>query len=343
MLDPQEFFRLLNFIQEPIFIVNRSGGIEMANAAAQTLLGDRLTGQAFTRFTATPAEAVQAYLKRCAGSGSPVVGAVLLCCADGQERRFQIKGALVSVKDGHDADRIVLRCSASAFREFTQLSRQVAALNDENRKLRRARAVLEEALSKQELLLRELQHRVRNQTQMMLGMVSAARRKAVSEETTDFLDGLRRRLMALGTVQQLMYTSPSLETLSAKDLIGKLSASIAEAWPPGAVVAVDCVDAPLANDTAAPLALIVNELLSNALKHGLKYGTGTVRVEVTERENDLVLTVTDPGTASKCDEEAGASSGLALVRGLCRQIGGAFSVSNDSGTHATVRYPRPAE
>jgi two-component sensor histidine kinase len=217
-------------------------------------------------------------------------------------------------------------------------------LNRENRSQRRAQAVLEEALAQRDLLLREVQHRVRNQTQMMLSMASAARRKAKSEELSSFLESLSQRLMAMGAVQQLMYTSAHLEALSAQNLIRELCVSIAETWPPGAELSVECIDVQLANDTAVPLALIINELLSNALKHGLKYGSGLAKVQLSEDKDDLVLTVRDsgPGMTPRTDNDR-SSSGLALVRGMCRQIGGSFAITGDESTCCTVRFPRPAE
>ncbi len=343
MLEAEEFRRLLDFIQDPVFIVRRSGLIDMANASARTALGGCLAGRNLCEFSATAPDVVDTYLRRCSASGSPVLASIVLRDADGKEDRFQVKGALLSKQQGQQADRIILRCSATAFREFTRMSRQVAELNRENLRQRQARAVLQETLDQRDLLLREVQHRVRNQTQMMLGMVSAARRKAKSEELSTFLEELRQRLTAMGTVQQLMYTSARLDVLSARHLIDEICGAISKTWPPGAELKVDCIDAELATDVAVPLALIVNELLSNALKHGLKYGAGSTRVRLSEDHDDLVLTVRDSGPGLEAGRNGDLqSSGLVMVRGMCRQIGGSFALTCDDGTCCTVRFPRPA-
>ena len=344
MLEAEEFRRLLDFVQEPVLIVRRSGKIEFANTSARAALGTSLAGRNLCEFATTAPEAMDAYLRRCSASGSPVLASMVLHKRDGTQDRFQLKGALLSKQQGQSADRIVLRCSTTAFREFTRMSRQVEELNRDNRRQRHARAVLQEALAQRDLLLREVQHRVRNQTQMLLSMVSAARRKAKSDELTAFLEELRLRLTAMGTVQQLMYTSARLETLSAQRLIYDLCGAIAKTWPPGAELAVDSVDADLSNDVAVPLALIVNELLSNALKHGLKYGPGTTKVQLTEDQDHLVLTVWDSGRGIVTVRDSGPpspSSGLAMVRGMCRQIGGSFAFNFDNSTCCTIRFPRP--
>jgi two-component sensor histidine kinase len=342
MLDAEEFRRLLDFIQDPVFIVRRSGKIDLANASARATLGKSLSERHLSEFTTTAPEVLDSYLARCAASGSPVIASIVLRSGAGEEHRFQVKGALLSKQQGHQSDRIVLRCNAQAFREFTRVSRQVEALNRDNRKQRHARAVLQESLNQRDLLLREVQHRVRNQTQMLLSMVSAARRKSGSDELSAFLEQLRQRLTAMGTVQQLMYTSARLESLSAQRLITDLCNSIVQTWPAGADLQVDCVDADLANDVAVPLALIVSELLTNALKHGLKYGPGLAKVSLSEDHDDLVLQVRDSGPGMPaCTNVVPASSGLAMVRGMCRQIGGSFDCADDSGMCCIVRFPRP--
>jgi two-component sensor histidine kinase len=344
MLDAEEFRRLLDFIQEPVFIVRRSGEIEIGNTSARALLGTSVAGRHLGEFTTTAPDVVDAYLRRCSASGSPVIASIVLRNAGGKEVRFQVKGALLSKQQGQSADRIILRCSATAFREFTRMSRQVEELNQDNRRQRRARAVLQETLDQRDLLFREVQHRVRNQTQMLLGMVSAAQRKAKSEELSAFLEELRQRLMAMGTVQQLMYTSSRLDSLSAQHLIQAICGAIAKTWPPGAELTVDSIDAELNNDVAIPLALIVSELLSNALKHGLNYGPGHTRVQLRADRDDLVLTVRDSGPGFVADRNGDPqTSGLALVRGMCRQIGGSFATVGDEGTCCTVRFPRPEQ
>lgn len=341
-LDGQECRRLLNFIQEPVLIVARSGRIELANAAALALLGEPLLGRTLAEITTADAGGLAEYLKRCSASGSPVVWSFHLRKAGGGEARYQVKGARLSSECSPHPERIVLRCSGTAFREFSHMSRQIQELNRENHRHRHARAVLEESLAQRDVLLREVQHRVRNYTQMLLGMVGSARRGAQDEELRGFLDELRRRLTALGAAQQLMYTSARLDAVPARELVEKLCHSIQEAWPQGAELETECADVDLNTEVAAPLALIINELLSNALKHGLRYGAGRVNVRLVEDGADLVLTVRDNGPGTSLDG-AGASSGMALVRGLCRQIGGTFDLSGTNGACCTVRFPQPPE
>lgn len=340
MFDSDELRRLTDFIQEPMFVLARSGRIEWVNMAARGLLGDSLVGRRLADYTPMAREEVNAYLHECAGSSGPVIGAMTLITRSGREERRQVKGARLGRNNRTGDVRIVLRCGGKAGHEFSLLARRVDELNRDNRRQRLARATLQELLEQRELLLREVQHRVRNITQMMLGMVSMADRAASSPDLSAFLGSLRRRLTALGTVQQLMYTSAGFASLSARNMLETLCESTAAAWPSEARLTVDSVDVALDNDIAVPLALILNELLSNALKHGLKFGRGTVEVGLDEGEGELVLRVSDSGPGFAPGTEELRSSGLNIVRGLCRQIGGALAVSEGPGARCTVRFAR---
>ena len=341
MLDPDELRRLVDFVQEPLLVTTRAGRIVMANRAACTLLGDALDGRVLAEFTSTSPALLGEYLDRCSRSGSPVIGAMSVRDRAGTEKRHKVQGALLR-RGGSDGEaRIVLRFSEGHTGNFGLLARQVDELNLENRRHRHARASLQETLLQRDMLLREVQHRVRNITQMMLGMVASARREAKGEELRGFLERMGRRLTALGTVQQLMYNSDSYDEISGRDLVSRLCASEGETWPPGARLTVRSVDVGLPNDVAVPLSLILDELLANALKHGMKSGPGEVRVEFREDGPDLLLVVTDSGKGPKGGAKAPArGSGLALVRGLCRQIGGTLEVGHASGARFAVRFPR---
>ncbi|MEX2374432.1 MAG: hypothetical protein WD942_02455 [Dehalococcoidia bacterium] len=219
---------MLDFTPEPVLIIRRSGEIEMANASARARLGTSLVGRNLGAFTTTAPDVLHAYLRRCAASGSPVIAAMMLHNGNGEQVRFQIKGALLGKQPGPQADRIVLRCSATAFGDFTRFSRRVEELNEENRRQRHARAVLEETLSQRDLLLREVQHRVRNHTQMMLGMVAAARRKAEGEELHELLYGAHGRQAPRQLFKKPRHTSAQLEALSAQRLIEDLCGATAQ-------------------------------------------------------------------------------------------------------------------
>jgi two-component sensor histidine kinase len=98
----------------------------------------------------------------------------------------------------------------------------------------------------------------------------------------------------------------------------------------------------LANDVAVPLALILNELITNAAKYGTGAdGPGAVRVALSETEGRFTLTVEDDGPGFDLCEVRRRSSGLGLVMGLARQIGGGFRVERSRGARCVVEFSGP--
>jgi len=338
---------VLHALPEPTLVVRADGRVLFANQAALLRL-DRGADDALDLVELSPGpDAVadlRAYLLRCSGSRSPLPGAVELLDAQGRMARFRSYGSLLEpAQDGVPA-RMLLRLSDGSGSRFSVLAQKVRDLNQEIRRRRRAQAMLEEALRDRDLLLRELHHRVKNNIHMLAGMLSAARREATTLEAASVLEEASRRLTAIGAVHQMLYLGNNLRGVRGDEFVARIGMTVME----GAGVRerfflkADPVEIP--NDAAIPLALILNELLANALKHGTRTdGTpGRVHVGLSVGADAIVeLSVEDEGPGF---DPAGISgrraSGLGLVRGLTRQLGGSFSIGcgTGGGARCIVRF-----
>ncbi len=331
-----EFDALLQFLAEPVFVLSPAGDVLNANAAARQLVGADPTGHNLAAFAVEP-DALHPYLRRCSGSSAPLLGALALKTAGGAEVKLRTYGARLG---GVEPPRLALRCTPLNTNEFSVLGQKVRALNAEIRERRRTQAALEETLRDNHVLFRELQHRVKNNIQSMLGMFSAARREARSQELRDFLEGASQRLLAIGAVQQLMYQAQQLDAVSAPEFVQSVCAAVRAGLGPEAEMRVEAAPEQLPNDAAFPLALILNELLTNAVKYGLRDGRGVITVALERRGDELELVVKDEGPGIMHDAPERRASGLGLVRGLCRQIGGRLDIANEGGARCAVRFPR---
>ncbi len=184
-----------------------------------------------------------------------------------------------------------------------------------------------EAEAQQRVLLYELNHRVKNNMQMLQSLLSTSARRATSTEAREVLQEASGRIAAMAAAQRVLYQTTSATRFNAPDFF----AAVCEprGTPSAGVhVACDAVPIELGNDTAMPLALILNELLTNAVKHGLQgRDRGTIQVKFRCRDNTCVLDVEDGGPGFDFEQARSRSSGLALVQGLVRQLGGTFSAS----------------
>lgn len=105
---------------------------------------------------------------------------------------------------------------------------------------------------------------------------------------------------------------------------------------------MDCEaeDVELPNDVAMPLALILNELMTNAVKHGSGgQDSATVGVSLAKEGDGLRLSVDDDGPGFDLEKKWRVSSGLQLVEGLARQLGGRLQISRVPNTRVSFHFP----
>lgn len=329
--------RSFEFLIEPTFLLRRDGDILIANAAARRLLGDGIVGDTLFAHVASQKQAFDRYLQRSTGSTAPLVGSVTLRTATG-EVRFRLHCALWP--DSSAGTALVLRCLSPTDDPFSIVARKVDELTALLRNRLHENAVLAEALQRNRELLRELQHRVKNNVQMMTSLIQMSSNGNDNEEFARLVERARFRLRAMASAQDAIFRSEQFGTVAAGPLLNELATSIGQSFGVVQNLELRIGDAELSNDVAHALALIVNELLTNAVKYGLPNRHGAIRVSFGAISNGYELVVHDsgPGIAQEAQSRA---SGLRMVRALCRQIGGAFDIVNENGTRCSVRFSPP--
>jgi two-component sensor histidine kinase len=145
----------------------------------------------------------------------------------------------------------------------------------------------------------------------------------------------------MATAQQILYDSSNPGSFEIEDFMAALCKTAHEMYPVEAEFSRDTALGILPNDAATPIALIVNELMTNAIKHGRK-GDAPIRIhiELSWESGNWLLSVADNGPgfdAALLGRRHG--SGLGLVAGLAAQLGGTFGVTRENGTRCTVRFP----
>ena len=200
----------------------------------------------------------------------------------------------------------------------------------------------ESLLTQQEMLLREVHHRVKNNLQMMQSLVRLSAARAPPQAAPLFAD-LVGRIGAIGQLHNRIYASGNLSAIDAAayvaDVVDQVDAAfgglqqrvrIAKHLEP---IMVDV-------DTAIPLGLITTELLTNAYRYAFPDGAaGVIRVELTSHADIVELTVADNGVGLPQAGAGPASSGLQLVQALAKQIGGTFAANAEPGMQGTLRFP----
>jgi PAS domain S-box-containing protein len=194
---------------------------------------------------------------------------------------------------------------------------------------------------RQRMLLDELNHRVKNNLQMLYALLRAAERETGNREARLVLEEASHRVGAIAAAQRVLYGAESATRFETGDFLRAVCQVAQQSFAGAARIEVRASAGKLSNEFSMPLALILNELLTNAVKHGLKGRSGSVRVELVRAGNRFRLAVEDDGGGFELKPSTRRASGLGLVAGLARQIGGTFSVERGDGAGARclVTFP----
>jgi two-component sensor histidine kinase len=195
------------------------------------------------------------------------------------------------------------------------------------------------AEAQQKLLLAELNHRVKNNMQMLHAILSTARRKTRSPEARAALADAAQRVVAMAAAQRLLYDGKDPHGFRTEDFLRTVCDAAKSGFEKNIDIVIEPVGGDLSNNTAMPLALILSELLTNAVKHGINgKGRGTIKVAMSRNGETCCLSVEDDGPGFALDEVRDRSSGLALVAGLARQLNGTFQVASGGHSRCVVQF-----
>ncbi|GGK39599.1 sensor histidine kinase [Salinarimonas ramus] len=323
----------LDALIEPVLVLSRDGAIAFANGAARDELGAGAT--LADVIGAAAAGSLAGLLARAEGATKPLVGGVVL------PERGRVKAFANLVVPGHAGEPalVMLRLALRELDRFGVLQAKLEELDAEVRQRRHVEARLRESLAERELLMRELHHRVKNNVQMLVGTVATARRGVDHPEAREALAAAERRLVAVGAVQQMLYHADDLRGLPARRFLEVVGNAVLAAHGSSVVPDIAGDDSEVENDIAAPLAVILNELVANALKYGPDHAAA-LALDLRSRGDELRLAVADGGFGFDLPETGRRSSGLGLVRGLLRQLGGAIHVERGEGARVIVDVRR---
>jgi PAS domain S-box-containing protein len=234
-----------------------------------------------------------------------------------------------------------------AERERSELMNELRGLNTEleQRVLARTSA-LEAALAERNVLLQEVHHRVKNNLSVVVSLLEMQARLLGPGAGWNALEDCRGRVHAIALIHENLYQSQNFSDVPFADYIRGLANDVfsATGTSPSAVSLQLSVDAvTIAVDKAIPCALIVNELISNSLKHGFPGGRpGTIRVELKKlNESQLRLVVDDDGIGLQGDPLGKATTlGLKLVTTLAKQLDGVVEAKSEGpGARFELTFP----
>lgn len=217
-----------------------------------------------------------------------------------------------------------------------QLKRQQFDTNQRN-------MTLQQLLDERDRLLKEVQHRVKNNLQIVISLLNTQAHHLNNETARQALLESRNRIQAIAIIHQKFYQSDNFVNVNLHDYLNELLYYLQDSFSiPDLItveIAPDCNDLDVSQ--VLPIGLIINEAVTNAIKYALP---GNIRprihISMACEDEHVTLSVVDngPGFPADFDPEAVTTFGLNLITGLARQLRGKVVFDSTAGVRITLSF-----
>jgi two-component sensor histidine kinase len=205
-------------------------------------------------------------------------------------------------------------------------------------------------LREREIMLQEINHRVKNNLQVISSLINMQEREVKDGAVRSALQECRARIQTIALIHEKLYQSADYSSVPFSEYARNLATNIvhvAGVSPTAIALHLEIEPLSLAVDKAIPCGLLLNELITNALKHAFPNARrGTVRVELRRAgDREAVLAVGDDGIGlpAQFDLAQSSSFGVQLVTTLVEQLGGRLEITRSGGTTFSVTFPVEAQ
>ncbi|HPS78969.1 MAG TPA: PAS domain-containing protein, partial [Thermoanaerobaculaceae bacterium] len=313
---------ILDATKESVWLFSPDGLILMANQIAASRVGKpagEVIGKAFAELIPSEvAESRLARLQETVDTGQPV--------------EFEDERNSISF---HHSFYPVLNAAGDVI--------SIAAFSRDITGRKRTDEALRASLREKEVLLKEIHHRVKNNLQIIASLLNLQMDSIRDETDRELLIESQQRVRTLALIHEKLYGSNDFSRIPFRQYATELCTAMLRGLQAGNVtLAFDIEDVPLAIGSAIPLALILNELISNAIKHAFPGGReGHVTVSLARNgSRQLVFSVRDDGVGfpEALDIEHAGTLGLQIVSILAGQLRGHVTFGREGGSRVTVSF-----
>lgn len=278
--------------------------------------------------------------------------------ADRERREFESEGikTLVNVP-------IMARHKMIGFLGFDAVQARISWSEDDIRLLKLIGEIIANALDRKaieerlqgslrdkDVLLREIHHRVKNNMQIvnsLLYLQEQAVHDQLDEIALDTFQQSRARIKTMATIHDRLYRSSDFASIDFQEYLNALIPELLSSYGIGSEVNIEIsvTGVKLGLDAAVPCALIINELITNSLKHAFpKRHSGRIRLTMEHRPDGVIrLVVSDNGVGmphGEAEQKEPKTLGLRLVTDLARQLDGTVTMNNEQGARVQVDFSR---
>jgi two-component sensor histidine kinase/PAS domain-containing protein len=203
---------------------------------------------------------------------------------------------------------------------------------------------LVQSLQEKEVLLKEVHHRVKNNLQVISSLLNLQSDTVEDEKILAILKESQNRVKSMSFIHEILYQNNEFGVIPFEKYITCILHNLVDSYKSNDLkitVETNFEEVSIDLDTSIPCGLIVNELISNSMKHAFKgKKTGVISINCINYNNDIVLTIKDNGKGFPDRFDLGTSKtlGMQLVYALIEQIDGSIEIINKFGTQFEIKF-----
>lgn len=246
-----------------------------------------------------------------------------------------------------EMDKINKELEQRVLKRTKDLEKALISLKKENIQRKKAEEQINNSLKEKEMLLKEIHHRVKNNLQIVSSLFFFQTKKIHDKHILELFREGQNRIKSMALIHEKLYKSGDLVNIDFKDYVQNLSNTLIQSYginQQNIKFKNNVSNIKLSVDTAVPCGLIINELVSNSLKHAFK-GKENCELQIDmqyDSGESIILQVSDNGKGIPENFNILESStlGMKLVQNLTNQIYGTVEFYNDNGTTVKIKIPQ---
>jgi|GEM_PF-3913837 len=227
---------------------------------------------------------------------------------------------------------------------FYRIRKQNGIIRSKNIRIESILQTLKDSLQEKNLLYQEVQHRVKNNLQMITAFVDIQSANISQDETRSFAESIRKRIHAVNLIHELIVGEKGVDKLTfaryLEELVGELEALHYSGSPMECHLSIPEIQ--LDRQIKIQFGIILNEMVSNSMKYAVTAGEKlTIWMQLDVEEDGFVFRYRDSGTGVPPGvmEQPGSTIGIRLIKGVARQLGGELTYERHSGGEYVFHFP----
>lgn len=203
---------------------------------------------------------------------------------------------------------------------------------------------LELALNERAVLFQEIHHRVKNNLQIIASLLSMQSRLIEDPRAVEKLKDTEQQVRSMAMIHEQLYSQKEISLVDLADYIQKLTPQLLSSYEQSALISLrlDLSPTALTLERSIPCGLIVNELITNALKYAYPNSKGEILVRLSSDSENVTITVSDAGVGlpSDFDWKKSKTLGMTIIHALTKQLDGNLEIGPPPGATFTLRIPQ---